>query len=43
MDIFYHTNTNNKKVGMVIFKLDKEDYRRKNITSGKKGYFIMIK
>lgn len=42
MDIFNHANTNKKKVGVAICKLDK-DYRAKNITMGKQGHFIIIK
>lgn len=43
MENIFHSNTNQKNVGMMILISDKEDYRTKNITQDKEDPFIMIK
>ena len=35
MENIFHSNTNQKNVGMMILISDKEDYRTKNITPDK--------
>ena len=39
----HHANGNQKKAGVAILTSDKVDFRTKNITGDKEGYFIMIK
>ena len=39
----YHAHGNQKKAGVAILLLDKVDFRAKNITRDKEGYFLMIR
>lgn len=38
----FHMNVNQKKAGVAILILDKTDFKIKDITTDKKGYYIMI-
>lgn len=42
-DTMCNTNSNTKKVGLLIFILDKEDIRKKKITRDKGKKYIIIK
>ena len=39
----FHANGNQKKAGVVILISDKIDFKIKNVTRDKEGYYIMIK
>ena len=39
----FHTNRNQKKVGVAILISDKRDFKIKTITRDKEGHYIMIK
>lgn len=37
-----HANINKKKVGVAILILDKVDFRTKEVTMDREGYYMMI-
>ena len=39
----FHANGNQKKAGVAILISDKIDFKIKNVTRDKRGYYIMIK
>lgn len=42
MGKIFHTNGNQKRVGVTILILDKIDFTSKTVTRDKKGHYIMI-
>ena len=39
----FHTNGNHKKAGVAVLISDKIDFKIKNVTRDKEGYYVMIK